>query len=609
MGGEENEHARPTRSSIYTGNRPHRLHTETYEYDSMSNTVPPAGEYLRAPVCCSECEEFWKALILEIDEKHTSRVPAGKASLIMAKGASGSVLQIKSTKHVTKERRFFSGLGCRNSTVREDAFPSLVGSKFHSSQPRASQISSNPTSIESGYRGHEYPLRKLNITTMRSNHVAPVDSNPTYTGPFVNQPSLSSISRQFEFQETLHRSAVGYNAYGASPKHDVISTPRRHGHDYKPRSAVYPQPLENSSSFTHTRSHQFSSNSSSANQTHVRGDRPHAPPAASLGRQDLKPIRTQIASSRRPEQDISHLSTPRRYAPIYNDISAGLQGAPYPSFVDSSQLKPFPRPTSSLYEKANSRAQPREYLSHPSTPRMYTPMSQTPRASPLPENRVEDYLHHNLPPTMPPTPGSRGRWEPQNYRELHIGCSPRGTSSPSPSPQPNNIFDLDKEHHPTLAQSSLQTPNPSPNPSADLADIPKLSRTSTIESSYTSLSIPRSDCSASSSELDQDSPPPSPRSKLARPGAFETKNHRPQDLLRKEADNLSRTSTSGSSLMEPIVLFTSHGCRSETDEDDDSAVSNPNYFKHIITNPNYIKHIIKPQAPAPPQLPKDLNNA
>jgi hypothetical protein len=88
------------------------LHTEAYEYDGKSNTVPPASEYLRAPVCCSECEAFWKALILEVDEKHTSKVPAGKASLILARGARGSsILQIKS--HVTKERRF---LGCKNVT-------------------------------------------------------------------------------------------------------------------------------------------------------------------------------------------------------------------------------------------------------------------------------------------------------------------------------------------------------------------------------------------------------------------------------------------------------------------------------------------------------------
>jgi hypothetical protein len=49
--------------------------------------------------------------------------------------------------------------------------------------------------------------------------------------------------------------------------------------------------------------------------------------------------------------------------------------------------------------------------------------------------------------------------------------------------------------------------------------------------------------------------------------------------------------------MEPIVLFTGHGCRSETDENsedelDDAVVTNPNYFKHI-------KHVVKPHAATP----------
>ncbi|KAG0554841.1 hypothetical protein KC19_12G123900 [Ceratodon purpureus] len=589
LGGGEHEHPRLTRSPICTGDRSgpaHRLRTEQYEYNSMSDNVPPAGEYLRAPVCCSECEEFWKALILEVDEKHTSRLPAGKASLVMAKGASGSVLQIKSTKHVAKERRFFPGLGCKSLTVRGDA--------FHSCQPRVSQISSN--------RGHEYPQRKLHITTMQSNHVAPTYSTPSYAEPV--------LSRQFESQKSLQRSAVGYNTYGAPPKHDVISTPRRgHGHmshTDRPGSAGYPQPPENSPRFTPIRSHQFSNTSSEASQAHIRGDRPHAHPTQGL--QHLKPIRTHIDGGR-SEEGFSHLSTPRRYAPTYNDNPSGSQSARYPSYADSSQLRPFPRPASSVFQTPNPRAQPREFLSHPSTPRMYTPMytpmSQTPRGSPLPQSRVEEFLHHNF-PTTPLTPGSSQR------RDTQVGNSRGGSSWPSPLTQPHNIDTASPKHQ--SGQESSESANLTPNPGRDRKDIPlerKLSRTSTIESGYTSLSIPRSNCSASSSDSQElDSPPPSPRSKLARGRIFHTKNHRPQDLLR---NNLSRTSTSTSSLMEPIVLFTGYGCRSETDEnseDEDVVITNPNYFKHIIANPNYVKHIIKPQAPTPKEdLPKDMKTA
>jgi hypothetical protein len=500
LGGGENERPRPsTRSPVYTGNRSsgrttHRLHTEAYEYcNSMSNTVPPAGEYLRAPVCCSECEYFWKALILEVDEKHTSREPAGKASLVLAKGATGSVLQIKSTKHVAKERRFFPGLGCKSSTA---ASPSVVGSK-----PSASR---NTTSA---YTGHEY--------------------YPSYSErPSLNQPDfLSSVSRQWE---SLPRSAVGY---GAAPKHDVISTPRRHGHiphTDRPRSAVYPQSTK-SSTQTRRSDQYFSSTSPEANQAH---DHHVAHP-------DLKPIRTRFdTSTRRPVEKSSHLST---HAPILAD-----------QYADSfSQLKPFPRANSSLYEKVpSSRAtQPREFLSYPSTARMFTP-----RGSPLPENRVEEFLRRKFPPR---TPGSR--WDTQNHENQHTSGSP-GASPLRGSGQGKGI----------------------PG---------RVSRTSTIESDYTYLSISGSDWSGSSSDSqDRDSPTPSPRAKLV-----DSRSH--QELLRNGADNLSRTWTPTSSLMEPIVLFTGHGCRSETDENsedelDDAVVTNPNYFKHI-------KHVVKPHAATP----------
>lgn len=346
----------------------------------MSNAVPPAGEYLRAPVCCSECEYFWKALILEVDEKHTSREPAGKASLVMAKGA----LQIKS-----KERRFFPGLGCKSSTA---ASP---GSKVR--DPSASRTTT------SGYTVHEY---------YPSSYAE---------RPSVNQPALSSVSRQWK---SLPRSAE--LGYGAAPKHDVISTPRRHGHI--PRSAVYPQPPESTKSSTQTRrSDQYFSTTNQAHDHHV-------------AHPDLKPIRTRFDTSRRPVKESSH-----------SPILAG----PYADSI--SQLKPFAHATSSLYEKVpSSRAtQPaaREFLSHPSTARMFTP-----RGSP----RVEEFLR-------------------RNHENQHVSGSP-GASPLRGSGQGKGI----------------------PG---------RLSRTSTIESDYTYLSISGSDWSGSSSDSqDRGSPTPSPRS-------------------------------------------------------------------------------------------------
>jgi hypothetical protein len=52
------------------------------------------------------------------------------------------------------------------------------------------------------------------------------------------------------------------------------------------------------------------------------------------------------------------------------------------------------------------------------------------------------------------------------------------------------------------------------------------------------------------------------------------------------ARNLSRTSTCASSVFEPIFLFTGHSCPSASEDsgDDDSVITNPNYFKPIITN-------------------------
>lgn len=614
LGGGANEHSRSTNSPISDGKQrgpAHRLHTEPYKYDAMSNEVPPAGKYLRAPVCCSECEQFWKALILEVDEKHTSRAPAGKASLIMAKGANGSVLQIHSTKHVTKERRFRPGISCKNVAVRGDAF---LGSRLHSCQSAARQISSNTTSIKNGYRS---PPKKLNIKKMRSNHVAPAYSTPSH--------AESSLSRRSELQGRLHSR---YNAHGATPKYDVISNPRRRSHGYghipgtdRPKSAVHPEPPGSSPSFTQTRSH---NTSSEANQAHRR----QAHPEEISGGHSFKPVRTRID---RAAEGFSHLSTPRRYTPLYSESFPISQGLQHPSSADSSQLKPFSPPTS-FSEKANS---PRELFSHPTTPRIYSPMPRTPGASALQEKHVEEFWRYSYPPTTPQTPGS---WDTHNYR---VSNSAGGNASPTLR-QSNNSYGVQRaspKHPPEQEDYLNSTPsghrNANPNPGdQDIPSERKLSRTSTIESGYTTLSIPRSDCSASSSnsqELDIDSPTSSPRSRAR---GFDTKTLRPQDLPRNADNdprldtgrpsrgvnlkipqhgpalhNLSRTSSgTSSSLMEPIVLFTGHGCcRSETDEnsedDDDILVTNPNYFKHIITNPNYMKYIVKPQAPQPPRPP------
>ncbi|XP_024363743.1 uncharacterized protein [Physcomitrium patens] len=579
------EHLRSKSLPMYGGGRWGTIvkpQAESHEYNQMSNTITPAHKYIPAPVGCSECEKFWKALILEIEEKHTSKAPEGKASLRLVKGIARSELRVKPSKHVTSERGFFSGLGCINSNVHGDSFTSMVGSIFNLCQPRPSgtgKTNSDSTLANRG-RCREFPKAKLNVTTMRTSPTVPAYGDPSNVRPFVFQSSACVVPKQVGLDRT-----EAYNGVRSTP-------PQRDDGD-----RFYPEPPTSClSSCVRNRSRHLSMPTmiSTSSQLHAKGDRQDMYQGLKQAGKNFKPILRRFHCNRQMDEARSNPSTPPQYATIYNED------------FETSRLKPFPPSSSSSHAQGHNRAQPRKILSPSTTPGMFHPspkeksISQTPRASGLQQMGAEGYSYHCSPQTSLETSSSRWRRDPRILDEVHSKL-PNSSATHTLS-QSGHTYAVDvaaSKHGPSHQDVSVNS-TPSSNHSTQEAshdDIPgfssatTLSPVSTTESGYTSLSFSTSNYSSSSASStprgdNQGSRTSTPGSKTDRPNYISFQAWEPASSADSDRDvelilptsswnvkvphrriNVNRSATSTPAMLTPLVLFTGHGCRSETDDD------------------------------------------
>lgn len=140
----------------------------------------PAGEYLRVPVCCAECEKFWKAMILEVTNTHASAAPA--CEMRASQGiVSGCMVRIRSAK--TLRVRNFPGLShcmpnpapgrsLRWTMVRGGLGSPPTSVTRPNFEPRKSR---GPSSLQNG--------------TQRWKHIVPTYAGPSHADPVVCNPS------------------------------------------------------------------------------------------------------------------------------------------------------------------------------------------------------------------------------------------------------------------------------------------------------------------------------------------------------------------------------------------------------------------------------------
>ena len=431
--------------SISSGNHHRR--------EALPDGSLPAGEYLRVPVCCAECEKFWKAMILEVTKTHTSAAPACEMRTSSQGIVSGCMVRIRSAKPLRV--RNFPGLSnCMpNSapgrslswtTVRRELGPSPTSATRPNFEPRMSRGSS--LSLQNG--------------TQRWKHVVPTYVGPSHADSGVCNPSPACRTKRFNMAQM-----------NSSPSPSHLSGADR----YTARTSSY---IKNTTTMStnldlHTKAEsrkvaESSGSHSSQNFQTKCSD-------------DCNQGKSKEAFNRTPrlhqQQHQQQHSSPRHDEPA----KSGFQKSP-----------------SSQYSGQQKKA-----TSSPKSVSDVKKVAQQDEPTPTYVDKAfKSYIRPLITPEMAPTSQSSG-------------------------------FETFDAGH------------------GDQSGRRNLSRTSTDQSGYTSLSMGRATSRCSD-----------------------------------HARNLSRTSTCASSVFEPIFLFTGHSCPSASEDsgDDDSVITNPNYFKSIITN-------------------------
>lgn len=410
--------------------------------EALADGSLPAGEYLRVPVCCAECEKFWKAMILEVTKTHTSAAPACEMRTSSQGIVSGCLVRIRSAKP----------LRVRNFPVLSNCMPNSAPGRSLSWTAVRGGLGSSPTSAT---RPNFEPRMSrgsssLQNGTQRWKHVVPTYVGPSYADPGVCNLSPAYRTKRFDMAQM-----------NSSPSPSHLSGADR----YTGRTSSY---IKNTTT--------VSTNLDLHTKAEPRKD------AESSGSHSSKNFQTKCSDDcNQGKSKEAFNRTPRPHSSPRHDGPAknGFQKSPSSQYPGQKKATSSPKSVSDVKKVAQQDESTPTYV----------------------EKVFNSYIRPLITPEMAPSSHSS---EFETFDAGHGDQSGRN-----------------------------------------------LSRTSTEQSGYTSLSMGR-----------------------------------PNSRCSDHARNLSRTSTCASSVFEPIFLFTGHSCPSASEDsgDDDSVITNPNYFKPIITN-------------------------
>lgn len=559
----------PEPSPYYGANPRFSLQSRNVDPSRYQDTCsrPPAAEYFRVPICCSECEEIWKTLILEVDAHHSTR---GRGQVSNLRKIVSRIAHPVSLDK--KERDPFPGPNYSRSS-----------GSFSSSERNFSRTPSQRGYVPWVGRPHvqRYPSGRLENPSAEEGGYFPSGS---HYGILEEKPSGTSLP----------------DKYASSAQY---SRPPR-------RLEIFSSPEEGS---IHVGGHRIlveENSSGTEMRTKLEHITEYSRPSSRSERY-FPPGRSNYSngSYHNLEKNSGPAFLHNKWRPISENSQPEIICSPRPTYNRSYGNRPI------LLEEELGSASPKRKTTSSSLNESSSPSGKaeklvpdTPLSAKASCSRRESQAHssgeYDMSRISTESKLQTFNSEINSGGGDHSGLSegntlkPTSTQKKSTSSSPGTV---------SPPQSKLETP-PETMSSATSSPIRtgrsrtslkrSSSRTSTSSTSLSSTTEPVSDILLSSC-----------RSKTL---AAETRSLQESGSAISNASqkSLTRTSTqrnSTSSFNEPVLLYSSYSCNLSENgfsdsSDGETVVPNPTYLKPTISNPNYMKRIILPKTEKPTNI-------